>query len=562
MAWVFSVYLLPNFLAAGLALLIAGVAWRHREERTARPFIVLMVSIAVWTMAYGIELGQTTVSGVILWDKIAFIPSVIVPPVIFLLGLEYAGLEERVPRWTPAVLLIIPVITLFFVWRYPSSQLVWESVGHRRAGELTIPMFDFGPWYLVNLAYSYLLVAGALSLFGYVFIQGSRIYRRQSALLIAGAAVPLGANLLYNLFTPVGPLGDLDLTTYAMAATGVLYGIALYRFRMLDFAPKSRGILLRRVGDGFLLYDTDGEIIESNEIGEAARSQDIVPMEEPFTADHNQPDLEGEVVTISIDGKERTYELLTERVIDFRDEHIGSLLVFRDITELRVIQQQEQRLSVLNRILRHNIRNEMNLVGGLSRGLADSLEGQKRDEAMTIAESAERMVSIGEKTRRISTDLDLYQRRQSVDIVPVITGVCRWARSEFPEANVRVTVPETAIARVTATDDLETALRYLVENAVQHSDVPHPTVEITIETTDEEAMVIVSDNGPGLPKQEYAVLDSDREIPLEHGSGLGLWVANWLIQQSNGSLTFHENDPRGTEVRIHLGTPPGGEPTG
>jgi len=41
-------------------------------------------------------------------------------------------------------------------------------------------------------------------------------------------------------------------------------------------------------------------------------------------------------------------------------------------------------------------------------------------------------------------------------------------------------------------------------------------------------------------------------VPLYHGSGLGLWLINWIVKRSGGTLEFSENQPRGNVVTIEL----------
>jgi hypothetical protein len=48
------------------------------------------------------------------------------------------------------------------------------------------------------------------------------------------------------------------------------------------------------------------------------------------------------------------------------------------------------------------------------------------------------------------------------------------------------------------------------------------------------------------------VLETDSESQLEHLSGFGLWLVNWVLSVSGGSLAFEDNNPRGTVVRLAL----------
>lgn len=66
-------------------------------------------------------------------------------------------------------------------------------------------------------------------------------------------------------------------------------------------------------------------------------------------------------------------------------------------------------------------------------------------------------------------------------------------------------------------------------------------------------MVEIADNGPDIPEEEVNVLMYEYEVkPLYHGSGLGLWLVNWIVRQSGGTLTFEQNEPPGRIVSIEL----------
>jgi len=551
MAWHFSVYLLPGFLAGIVSAAVAAFAWRHRGERTGRPFSVLMAAIAWWALAYGVELGYTDASSVLLWDRVAFVGSVVVPAALFWLAVEYAGLEARVPSWTPLLLAVEPLATLALVWSYPRTHLVWTAVDVEHVHGISLPVLDFGPWYWVNYAYSYLLIAAALLVIASVFVRGSRIYRRQSALLILGAVVPLGANVLYNVLPAVSPLPALDLTTSALAVTGILYGLALFHFRMLDLAPVARGMLLRRIGDGFVVVTDDGALVEGNDVGRRIVAHDRTGFDTALAAGPDASDLDGTVVSTPGDDRERTYELRTEPVTDFRDERVGTMVLFRDITELEIVRRQQQRLSVMNRVLRHNIRNDMTVIGGFAGILAESLTDPEREYARTIQDRADRLTAIGEKARHIG-DPNGYTGRTGVDVAPVVRTVVDRARSEYPDAALSLDAPDAATALVSTERDLRAAVDYLVENAVEHNDTTNPTVAVTVERNDREVRVAVADDGPGIPAAERDVLTADTEKPLEHGSGLGLWVVHWLVSRSGGTLDFSANEPRGSVVTITL----------
>lgn len=64
--------------------------------------------------------------------------------------------------------------------------------------------------------------------------------------------------------------------------------------------------------------------------------------------------------------------------------------------------------------------------------------------------------------------------------------------------------------------------------------------------------VRVADTGPGVPQEEWAVIQSGVEEPLSHATGIGLWLIYWTVTAVGGKVTLTENDPQGTVVEIEI----------
>lgn len=73
--------------------------------------------------------------------------------------------------------------------------------------------------------------------------------------------------------------------------------------------------------------------------------------------------------------------------------------------------------------------------------------------------------------------------------------------------------------------------------------------QVQNETAGEYVFVAVS---PGLPDDQLAVLENGRETPLQHGEGLGLWLAYWITKRSNGDIAFSTSKRGGCLVTLEL----------
>ena len=229
----------------------------------------------------------------------------------------------------------------------------------------------------------------------------------------------------------------------------------------------------------------------------------------------------------------------------------------QDVTERK---RTEQLIRVLNRVLRHNLRNDVNAFLGWTDQL-NAGDGRDVDAERRIERVAEDLLTTSERAR----ELERYARRERtperLDPEALLAGVVDATRERWPAATIRLSVrtdPETGIC---AGAELERAVEELVENAVKHDPSAEPSVAVEAEADGEWVRLVVADDGPGIDGMESDVVAAGTETPLEHGSGLGLWLVNWVVTRYGGSFAIEaESDGSGTTAtvrlpRIERGTP-------
>lgn len=221
-----------------------------------------------------------------------------------------------------------------------------------------------------------------------------------------------------------------------------------------------------------------------------------------------------------------------------------------DVTERK---HRERQLRVLDRVLRHNLHNDMTVVLGHARNIEEGLEGEPARSARVIEEVGESLVRKVDKEREIVRLITESPKPRPIDVATLVRHRAADARDRFEDATIDVDAPETATAM--AVNDVERALEELLGNAIVHCDRdPHVTVDV--ETGPETVTVRIADNGPGIPAQERHVLTGDTDIDaLYHGSGMGLWFVYWVVRLSEGHLAFEEHEPRGSVVVLELERP-------
>jgi signal transduction histidine kinase len=196
------------------------------------------------------------------------------------------------------------------------------------------------------------------------------------------------------------------------------------------------------------------------------------------------------------------------------------------------------------------MRNHLNVVKGGAEGLTDELEGEAREWASLIEEAAAELLETSEQARRIEQQIAGDSNPGRVDLAAIVRDEAERLRASY-DCTVTVDVPDEAPGCVTI--GFRDAVRAVLENAVEHNDTDHPTVEAAVvESLDGGYYdVRIADDGPGIPADEAQVVrEPSQRSQTQHLDGLGLWTARWVLQNSGGDLEFSSNAPRGTVVPL------------
>jgi signal transduction histidine kinase len=253
-----------------------------------------------------------------------------------------------------------------------------------------------------------------------------------------------------------------------------------------------------------------------------------------------------EAAELRVDG--RLFALSQTPLTDRSSGSVGELLVLYDITTQR---QREERLSVLNRVLRHNLRNEMTVIRGRAETMKTYTESDPVTNADSIIDASDRLLSIVGNIRDFERVLDGATTRTEIDLQQVTEKVSTELRDSYPEATIHL---EVSLPNKTVSTDagaLELALQNLIENAIVHSETATPQVSITLSVGGTGAYrITIEDTNPKIPDTEQVSLQAGQELPLQHGKGLGLWTVSRCVTAVDGELQFQYDD--GNRITLTL----------
>ena len=110
-------------------------------------------------------------------------------------------------------------------------------------------------------------------------------------------------------------------------------------------------------------------------------------------------------------------------------------------------------------------------------------------------------------------------------------------------------------SKVIANSLLSSAVAHILKNCVIHNTKDDKQVYIsTIHDSESNTITLeIEDNGPGIDMSVKKIIESGVETPLQHTTGLGLWIVKWIIELVDGKLSIsNRKGSDGTKVRIVL----------
>ncbi|QAU12996.1 PAS domain-containing sensor histidine kinase [Halorubrum sp. BOL3-1] len=244
----------------------------------------------------------------------------------------------------------------------------------------------------------------------------------------------------------------------------------------------------------------------------------------------------------------------------------------RDVTDEY---RRERQLTVMDNLLRHTIRNDMNIVDGTAERIVDRLDDAVETSSSTsdgpdaphadVAELAADLIDHAETVRRVADDLlttaekqrgviDLLRQHeppQPLRVAPLVESAVADAVGDPSDSRVEVSVSCPDDARAFTHPELDYAIAELIENAIEHAEAT-PTVEVEVTAPADRVEIAVRDNAPPIPPAERdPITDRWKMDDLTHTGGMGLWLVYWIADRSGGDLAF-DTGAGGNEVTVSV----------
>jgi diguanylate cyclase (GGDEF)-like protein/PAS domain S-box-containing protein len=309
---------------------------------------VLLASF-IWSGSYAMTWALIDLQEKVLWLKIMYIGVVSVPALFLIFTLQITQHDDWLTSRNLAVLALEPFTILALLWL--DAPFMFDQINLAQRGSFTVLHLERGPGFWLNTIYSYALILLAFIALGAGSLRTNRFFRRQYLIILIGSVIPFAA----SLFTQARyeELAGLDMAPISFAVMSILYAYAVFRHQFMDLLPVARGRLIESMSDGVLVVDAKGRIVDINPAMKSFLD------DEPATLigrnisevlnlwSHNADQLlEGfETRTeLKFRGKPTRYlDLRITPLYNDGDALNGRLIVFRDMTDRKIVEQNLRR---------------------------------------------------------------------------------------------------------------------------------------------------------------------------------------------------------------------------
>jgi two-component system phosphate regulon sensor histidine kinase PhoR len=261
---------------------------------------------------------------------------------------------------------------------------------------------------------------------------------------------------------------------------------------------------------------------------------------------------------------EKTLHLQSSPLLDANKEHIGTLVVFNDVTHLRRLEDM-RRDFVAN--VSHEIKTPLTAIKGfvetLRLGNVDKPEETERFLGI-IEKHVDRLSFIVEDLLSLSR-IEQEDEREAIQIekgviLDVLKSAIQICRSKAEEKKIEINhICDPKLASYFDSSLLEQALVNLLDNAVKYSE-PGSTIYLKANLNDAEVKIIVEDRGIGIAKkhlprlfERFYRVDKARSRNLG-GTGLGLAIVKHIAQAHGGNVSVESTLGEGSVFTIHMPT--------
>lgn len=217
------------------------------------------------------------------------------------------------------------------------------------------------------------------------------------------------------------------------------------------------------------------------------------------------------------------------------------------------LETRKEMVEMYDRLLRHDIGNDLQVISGFADHLATQLE---EDQSVQYAEKIERAATnsadLIDRVGDLVSTLESQDEPEARELKPILAETVRDVETQYDSLTVEFDAEDFEY-RVYAGDLLDSVFRNVISNAAVHNPEPVTVRVYAGEPTQDTVVVGLADDGVGIPE---AVRDELFEMgakgPDSEGTGFGLGFVRALTESYGGSVEVGQSPAGGADFRVTL----------
>lgn len=343
-------------ISACVLIYIGNYAWK----RDKRYVTLSLVPIIIYSFGYGVEILCTSLEWVMFFVKIEYLGIAFLPAVWLLFVLQFLGYKDRINKYILRLLYVIPIIILIMVYTNDFHHLFYKEVYMNNDGLFPIVELVKGPWYWVNIVYTYMSMSIGLVIFIVTYFKVVSIIRKQILFLILAWIIPWISDIFYLLHLQQF---NIDLCPLAFSVSGMISSFAIFKFKLLKLTPIALEKVFYNMSDGVIILDYEDNIINFNNSSKEIilELRDIEPGDKKvyeilmnyreILNVLNNGSSEDCLVRIENDEDLKYYKLNINNIYGNANEIIGRILILNDVTEIELQRKElSDNLDLINKL--------------------------------------------------------------------------------------------------------------------------------------------------------------------------------------------------------------------
>ncbi len=319
--------------------------------------------------------------------------------------------------------------------------------------------------------------------------------------------------------------------------------------------------IVRSLASGLITIGPDGTILSANTAaGEILRRVPSAMLGKHV--DELLPALRAEGradLVVVAGGQELTIGATVSPLRDVRDQVIGRVVNFQDLTELRRLEAQQQRSERLVTVghlaagIAHEIRNPLASISGSIELLRQAPQASEDDR--TLMKIVHREI---ERLNGLIGDLLDYANpkpRQKVefDLAVLVDEVLQVARGEPAFQAIDVTLDLAKPLSIHADPaQLRQVVWNLVRNAADAANAGGKHVRVAARADGDAIVISIADDGPGIPPEQLAKIFDPFFTTKSKGTGLGLATSHAIVLEHGGRIDAESTVGQGTKMVVRI----------